>query len=75
MSPIRAAVPVTLQRVAETMEEQSHPVSATEVAEVLGMSRVSARRYLERLVESGLAASTPTYGGVGRPELRYQLRG
>lgn len=66
---------VTLQRVAETMEEQSHPVSATEVAEVLGMSRVSARRYLERLVESGLAASTPTYGGVGRPELRYQLRG
>jgi response regulator of citrate/malate metabolism len=38
------------------------------------MSRVSARRYLERLVESGLAASTPTYGGVGRPELRYRLR-
>ncbi|WP_081813735.1 hypothetical protein [Microbacterium sp. CH12i] len=39
------------------------------------MSRVSARRYLERLVESGLALSSPTYGGVGRPELRYQLRG
>lgn len=66
---------VTLQRVAETMECQRGPVSASELAETLGMSRVSARRYLERLVESGLAASTPTYGGVGRPELRYRLRG
>ncbi|HWK78779.1 MULTISPECIES: response regulator [unclassified Microbacterium] len=66
---------VTLQRVAETMESHARPLSATELAEALGMSRVSARRYLERLVESGLAASSPTYGGVGRPELRYQLRG
>jgi response regulator of citrate/malate metabolism len=64
----------TLQRVAQAMEDQERPMSASELAEVLGMSRVSARRYLERLVESGLAASTPTYGGVGRPELRYRLR-
>ena len=47
-------------------------MSATEVADALGMSRVSARRYLERLVESGIAESTPTYGSVGRPELRYR---
>lgn len=66
---------VTLQRVAETMERHARPISASELGEALGMSRVSARRYLERLVESGLAASSPTYGGVGRPELRYQLRG
>lgn len=66
---------VTLHRVAETMERHDGPLSASELAEALGMSRVSARRYLERLVESGLAASTPTYGGVGRPELRYRLRG
>jgi response regulator of citrate/malate metabolism len=64
----------TLQRVAQAMEDQERPMSASELAVVLGMSRVSARRYLERLVESGLAASTPTYGGVGRPELRYRLR-
>lgn len=66
---------VTLQRVAETMERQHGDVSASELAQSLGMSRVSARRYLERLVESGLAASSPTYGGIGRPELRYRLRG
>lgn len=64
----------TLQRVADTMGRHGQSVSASELAETLGMSRVSARRYLERLVESGLAASTPTYGGVGRPELRYRLR-
>ncbi|MGM7665539.1 response regulator [Microbacterium sp. A93] len=66
--------PVTLQRVAETMEQVQEPLSASGLADALGMSRVSARRYLERLVESGLAARSPTYGGVGRPELRYQLR-
>ena len=65
---------VTLQRVVQAMQDGRDPLSASELAEVLGMSRVSARRYLERLVESGLAMSSPTYGGVGRPELRYQLR-
>lgn len=64
----------TLQRVAETLQSGAQPISASELAEALGMSRVSARRYLERLVESGLAASSPTYGGVGRPELKYRLR-
>lgn len=64
----------TLQRVAESMQSSDQPISASELAETLGMSRVSARRYLERLVESGLAASSPTYGGVGRPELKYRLR-
>lgn len=64
----------TLQHVVETLEQRGSAVSASELADDLGMSRVSARRYLERLVEAGLAASSPTYGGVGRPELRYQLR-
>lgn len=66
--------PTTLQRVAQAMQHHGAPVSASELAETLGMSRVSARRYLERLVETGLAASAPTYGAVGRPELRYRLR-
>lgn len=66
--------PATLQRVAQEMEQRSAAVSASEVADVLGMSRVSARRYLERLVESGLAVSAPAYGGVGRPEVKYRLR-
>jgi len=46
--------------------------SAAEVAEAVGMSRVSARRYLEHLVAEGHAQVTPRYGATGRPENRYR---
>ena len=46
--------------------------SAAEVAEAVGMSRVSARRYLEHLVAEGYAQVTPRYGATGRPENRYR---
>jgi len=46
--------------------------SAAEVAESVGMSRVSARRYLEHLVAEGYAQVTPRYGATGRPENRYR---
>ncbi|GHH69839.1 response regulator [Promicromonospora soli] len=46
--------------------------SAAEVAEAVGMSRVSARRYLEQLVAEGYAQVTPRYGATGRPENRYR---
>ncbi|MFI6427214.1 response regulator [Promicromonospora sp. NPDC050880] len=48
--------------------------SAAEVAEAVGMSRVSARRYLEHLVTEGRAQVTPRYGATGRPENRYRPR-
>lgn len=50
----------------------SRDASAAEVAEVVGMSRVSARRYLEHLVAEGYAQVTPRYGATGRPENRYR---
>ncbi|MBE1875825.1 response regulator [Myceligenerans pegani] len=46
--------------------------SAAEVAETVGMSRVSARRYLEHLVAEGHARVAPRYGATGRPENRYR---
>jgi response regulator of citrate/malate metabolism len=48
-------------------------LSATECAEAVGISRVSARRYLEHLCDSGDAAMRLRYGGAGRPERRYTL--
>jgi response regulator of citrate/malate metabolism len=48
-------------------------LSAAECAEHVGLSRVSARRYLEYLERSGVAEVTLRYG-VGRPERRYRLR-
>ena len=46
-------------------------VSASECAEQVGISRVSARRYLEHFVETGRATVRLQYGG-GRPERRYR---
>ena len=36
------------------------------------MSRVTTRRYLEYLVDAGLARRQARYGGAGRPELEYR---
>jgi response regulator of citrate/malate metabolism len=46
-------------------------VSAGEVAAGAGMSRVTARRYLEHLVDAGAARRSVRYGGAGRPEVEY----
>lgn len=47
-------------------------VSAAEVGLVIGASRITARRYLEHLADTGLVARQPRYGGAGRPELEYR---
>jgi response regulator of citrate/malate metabolism len=49
-------------------------LSAAEAAALLGISRVSARRYLEHLTTSGQVAVSLRYGEVGRPERRYAWR-
>jgi response regulator of citrate/malate metabolism len=46
--------------------------SATEVAEALGMSRVTARRYLEYLAETGALERGQRYRAAGRPETEYR---
>lgn len=50
-------------------------LSATEVAEVVGLSRVSARRYLEHFVTTGQADVRLRYGSTGRPERLYRWVG
>ncbi|MGZ0148721.1 response regulator [Kribbella sp. WER1] len=49
-------------------------LSAAECAELIGISRVSARRYLEYLTTQGQAEVTLRYGTTGRPERRYTWR-
>ncbi len=51
---------------------QVEDVSATEAGESLGISRVSARRYLEYYVAKGQAEVKLRYGTAGRPERRYR---
>lgn len=49
-------------------------LSAAECAHAVGVSRVSARRYLEHLVARGSAEVRLRYGATGRPERRYRWR-
>lgn len=47
-------------------------LSATECAEEIGVSRVSARRYLEHFASTGRIGVRLNYGTAGRPERRYR---
>jgi response regulator of citrate/malate metabolism len=64
----------TLRAVTQALRAATSPRSASEVAEVVGASRVTARRYLEHLADTGLADRHQRYGGSGRPEVEYSWR-
>lgn len=72
--PPKGLSAASLSRVTTAISQSPGDVSASEIAEMLGMSRVSARRYLEHLVDTGDLAMAPRYGSAGRPENRYRLR-
>jgi response regulator of citrate/malate metabolism len=66
----------TLEAVTRALREAGDAgLSASATAEHLGVNRITARRYLEHLVEGGSAERSPQYGQVGRPELYYRWRG
>ncbi|MFJ3232616.1 response regulator [Streptomyces sp. NPDC086787] len=65
----------TLERVTATLRDRVEGLTAAGVAEATGLSRITARRYLEHLVTAGVAARSPQYGTVGRPELQYRWTG
>lgn len=64
--------PATFALVARTLRGIDDDLSAEEVAERTGVSRVTSRRYLDRLARSGLVQVTMRYGKTGRPEHRYR---
>ncbi|MGN5733983.1 response regulator [Arthrobacter psychrochitiniphilus] len=67
----KGMLPETLRAVADWLRSHQHPASATEAAAELAMSRVTARRYMDHLVETGSASKAPRHGSPGRPELEY----
>lgn len=64
-------LPTTMAQVLTTVRESTEPLSATGVAERLGISRATAQRYLAELVRRGLTDLSLNYGSTGRPEHRY----
>jgi response regulator of citrate/malate metabolism len=65
----------TAQVVERVLRESEGTLSATECAEQAGLSRVSARRYLEHFCSTGQAEVRLRYGTTGRPERRYRWAG
>lgn len=60
--------------IARLVRDSSNGMSADEVAKRVGVSRVTAWRYLERLADDGTVTRTVDYGGTGRPKTRYLWR-
>ena len=66
--------PESADLVAGTLRATDDDLSASECSERTGLSRVSARRYLEYFVEIGRAEVRLRYGAAGRPQRRYAWR-
>jgi response regulator of citrate/malate metabolism len=61
----------TLEHVRDAIRDADSPLTASEVAGRCGLSRVTARRYLEHLVVESVVTLSMRYGGTGRPEHLY----
>jgi response regulator of citrate/malate metabolism len=62
----------TLTLVVKALRAQAGELSAVEVADRAGISRGTARRYLEYLAATGAIELSLRYGSTGRPEHRYR---
>jgi response regulator of citrate/malate metabolism len=62
----------TLDAVRAHLTHTDQAASASEVADALGISRVTARRYLEHLIGAGQAGKDVRHSGPGRPEYAYR---
>ena len=66
--------PHTLEAVERLLVSGEQEMSAAEVAEMTGMSRATAQRYLSHLHELGRVEIRLRYGSGGRPEHGYRWR-
>ncbi|MER6733184.1 response regulator [Streptomyces puniciscabiei] len=63
----------TLTLVHQALRTARGPVSAAEAAELTGVSRATAQRYLSYLVKEGMVRLELRYGAAGRPEHLYRI--
>jgi response regulator of citrate/malate metabolism len=70
----KGAAPATNDEIARAVRDSADGITADEVARQVGVSRVTAWRYLERLADEGTLTRQTDYGKPGRPKTRYQWR-
>ncbi|SFJ48693.1 two-component system, CitB family, response regulator DctR [Halobacillus dabanensis] len=64
----------TLDQILQFLQQSECALSAEQVADGIGMARVTARRYLEYLQKIGEVDIEIQYGGIGRPVNRYKMK-
>ena len=67
----KGVAPHTADLISACVHDADRPLTAAEVAGTVGVSRVTAWRYLERLADDGVLARETEYGRAGRPQVRY----
>jgi response regulator of citrate/malate metabolism len=70
----KGAAPGTNDEIARAVRDSTDGITADEVAKQVGVSRVTAWRYLERLADDGTLTRQTDYGKAGRPKTRYTWR-
>ncbi|MCM6775729.1 response regulator [Nocardia sp. CDC159] len=70
----KGIAPQTLEEVSRAVRTAADGLSATETGRAVGVSRVTAWRYLERLADDGVVDRRTDYGRTGRPQVRYVWR-
>jgi response regulator of citrate/malate metabolism len=70
----KGVAPETTDEIARLVRDAAEGLSASEVASTLGVSRVTAWRYLERLADDNVVTRASDYGRAGRPQVRYRWR-
>ncbi len=63
----------TLDLILGHLRHKSSYFTAPEIAATLGISRITVKRYLNFLHESGYLQETLAYGPVGRPQQKFQV--
>lgn len=65
---------MTYELILKALKEANKAMTAQEIGETTDLARVTVRRYLEYMVEQGIADEMQQYGKVGRPQKAYVYR-
>ncbi len=77
--PVQRSLPkgldnITLDQVVGIIKRKNEQFTVSDIAAAMGISCVTARRYLNFLHESGWLKSILSYGPVGRPLHKYSIK-
>ncbi|EGQ26936.1 C4-dicarboxylate response regulator [Sporosarcina newyorkensis 2681] len=64
----------TLEQIFVGLKNEEHPLTAEQLAQKVGMARVTVRKYLDYLSVNGKVHIELQYGNIGRPTRYYSIK-